>query len=422
MMLHALLFAAAGLTPSVHTVDDTPGTGADFADIQTAIDFAADGDTILIFEGDYPAFVLDGKDVALEADNLAEVFVGGSTIRNIPAGSEVLLRRLNFLATDTDALLVEQCGGTVWVEECGFDSELSEGTFQPGGDGLVLDTVADARVLRSFVSGGHGSSELFLFVVAQPGGAGLRAKDSSVVLMDSLVTGGHGGGAAFYGILHGGDGGDAVALEGSTLQAWGNNIQAGNGGYGDYCDCPGGLICGIPGTGGDAIEVVAASTTPSVELLDTTLLAGAPGLSGSLFGMCPDGAPGNELAAGPADVVTLPGPHRSFWTKSPARDAGPAALYFYGEPGDLAIIALGPSSSPFELPGITGTLFLSPTAQVLFSGPWDPSVLEPLVVNIPDQPAGFETLRLYTQGAVVTPLGEIRLIDPATLVLIDDSF
>lgn len=39
-------------------VDDTPGTGAEFTDIQSAVDRAGPGDTVLVFDGDYAGFLV----------------------------------------------------------------------------------------------------------------------------------------------------------------------------------------------------------------------------------------------------------------------------------------------------------------------------------------------------------------------------
>jgi hypothetical protein len=76
---------------------------------------------------------------------------------------------------------------------------------------------------------------------------------------------------------------------------------------------------------------------------------------------------------------------------------------------------------PLPLPGIVGPLFLGADLKLVFSGPWSTAALEPLIGTIPPQPAGFESVRLFLQGAVVTSLGEVRLLAPASLVVVDDG-
>ena len=391
--------------------------------IQAAVDAAADGDTIRIADGSYAGFVVDGKDLAVTADNAATVQVDGtSRVMNLGSGQQVLLRKLFLSGQNEPALVVEQAAGAVWIEECSLTSGIEPGVWAPGKPGLVADGAADVRVLRSLVQGGHGPAELFLSFPGQHAGAGIEATGSALHVVDSTVTGGQGGSADIYGLLNSGSGGDAVRLAESQARVWGSTLTGGNGGYTDYCFCPGGLVCGLSGHGGNVFAVTAPPGPGSIELLGATITPGLGGPSGTLFGKCSDGAPGANLVGLPLnDVIVHPGPFRGYWTKSPVDDGGTATLFLEGEPGDVALIALGAPLAPTPFPGAIGPLYLAPNALFVFIGPWAPGVLDPLSVPVPQQPAGFETLRLFTQGAVVTTTGEIRLLAPASLVLIDDG-
>jgi hypothetical protein len=72
--LTALLLGLLGLARAdVLTVGPT----AVFAEVQTAVDAAADGDTILVARGNYASFSIVDKAVTVVADTGADVFVDG---------------------------------------------------------------------------------------------------------------------------------------------------------------------------------------------------------------------------------------------------------------------------------------------------------------------------------------------------------
>lgn len=137
---------------------------------------------------------------------------------------------------------------------------------------------------------------------------------------------------------------------------------------------------------------------------------------------CRAGAPGVAVSGlGEADILFQTGPYRPFYTESPLDDGASARVHLQGVPGDLALVALGVPGGPFPLPGMSGSLYLLPSVSVLKSGVWSAAAFDPLLVPVPQQAAGFESLHAYVQGVVVTSTGEIRLLAPATRVLIDDA-
>jgi hypothetical protein len=412
-----LLLAAAAQT--VHTVDDTPGTRADFGDIQSAVLSAVGGDTILVYDGTYASFVLDGKDLAVVGENPGTVqVVGTSRVEHVGPAQEVLLHNLDLVGQDAEALIVDQAAGRLWIQECSLASQNGAGS---GETALVLDGATDVRLLRSEVQGGSGAGGLG----GWSGGAGLDARASSLQVFDSTVSAGDGGDAAPFG-FDGGDGGDAVVLDHVALRAWYSSFSAGDGGYADYCEsCPGGLVCLEPGSGGTALIVSNPPPAPSIELLLTALIPGAAGPGAKPPGRepCPDGQPGSPSSGtAPGDVVSLFQPQRSLWVPSPVRDGGAGEIYLQALQGELVLVAVGAPSAPLALPGLLGALFLDPGPgfQIVFAGPFDPARM-PLLPPIPQQPPGFETVRLFLQGAAFSIFGSIQLLSPSSVVVIDDG-
>ena len=67
-LLGTLAGASAGSAQlQTWIVDDTPAPPPDFTDIQSAVDAAAEGDTILVEAGSYPTFQIDAKSVSILA-------------------------------------------------------------------------------------------------------------------------------------------------------------------------------------------------------------------------------------------------------------------------------------------------------------------------------------------------------------------
>jgi hypothetical protein len=95
-LLAALAWATPALAQVTWTVDDSGG--ADFVQIQDAIDAAADGDVILVEPGDYASFAIVDKGLVLTGTTpTAMVRVSShSEVRDLAAGKLVELTGFRF--------------------------------------------------------------------------------------------------------------------------------------------------------------------------------------------------------------------------------------------------------------------------------------------------------------------------------------
>jgi hypothetical protein len=286
----ALLAALACATPAVAqvtwTVDDSGG--ADFVQIQDAIDAAADGDVILVEPGDYASFAIVDKGLVLTGTTpTAMVRVSShSEVRDLAAGKLVELTGFRFgepaLIGGAAALVVQDCTGSVRASSCvmtGWDPVANhcppQGTYtypcayyysgctdtsaMPGAE--VRNSV-DTVFFQCTLRGGRGSWHTeYHCAVATPGAPGILLDGGDATLLACVSEGGLGGG---YGpvSLHCADGeagGDGVhARNGSTVFLHGGQHRGRPGGGFD-CD-PSGTCCGVPGVDGDGLHVDASSS------------------------------------------------------------------------------------------------------------------------------------------------------------------
>ncbi|MHC4845163.1 MAG: right-handed parallel beta-helix repeat-containing protein [Planctomycetota bacterium] len=222
-----LCLSAPVAAQSLWTVDNKPCVGADFQQIQPAIDAAADGDVIwvrLTAPGVVTPFVVDGKALTIVADGSLKVGGPGTavtTIENLSAGQDTRLLGIPNL----EGLLVRDCAGAVWVDGCRIDAEFS------GAHAEVRDSDAVAFSNCDFggITLGNGFSGIDVYgstvmvigssVSGQDGGLGsgyrggygiALAPGSELLIADSIVAGGEGG--VFYDSF-----GYGVAMAGGVL-------------------------------------------------------------------------------------------------------------------------------------------------------------------------------------------------------------
>lgn len=210
MLLARLALAApvlALLAPlaaaDILTVGPT-GSGAQFTQIQAAVDVAAADDVILVRPGTYARIDVN-KPVRILGDGTGVVLISaaefGARVHDIAAGEELVLSGLEVRVTTFSSnplVLLRDCPGTVVLQDVnvhGADAEMT---------GVEIQNCARAMLVDSQIDGW----------------GGLEALDSEVWLASSIVAGGVG---------YFGDSPTGVSLEGSTLHAWRSRIRGGDG-------------------------------------------------------------------------------------------------------------------------------------------------------------------------------------------------
>ncbi len=383
----------------LHVVDDLAGPGVDFTDVQSAVDAASDGDTILVRDGTYPGFTVTAKALAVVGDAGASVrFTSLITVQNLGGNDDVVLRGFRI---EPDGLLsglldVRTSTGSLWVED--IDAEAGA-MFQAGSVAWVrcdLATTKPATGLRSF------QSDAFIeecTVVAGPGNDGF---------IDDKLGVPFPGGIGGVGLRA--DGGDELFVTGSSL-------TGGGGGHGLEPSPPD--PCTNGGNGGHGLGIFAASSL--VRTQDSVFTGGLGGAGGA---GCADGTDGAEVfvAAGPGPV-SIAGTTRSLSGNSPVREGQTLTLSLTGAPDDVAFLLYSVGQEHAFVPGFNGALLLaSPFTVVPSSLPLGPAGALDLPVTVPELGAGIEALTIHL-AALHFPTGGGKIMGSSTAVtLLDGSF
>src|SRR5262249_54933749 len=173
-MLAALALVVAPRAAAQNVIAVSPGDDMTLS-LQTAIDGAADGD-ILLLTGDWVSFifgasvVIDGKGLTLMAPRGTTPEIRTLVVRNVPAGSLVLVRGLKLtqwapeVSDDPVGVLhLMDCAGAVWIEDCTIDGIDGEGGVfglsGTGTPGVEIENCAAANLERCLISGGNGVAE-----------------------------------------------------------------------------------------------------------------------------------------------------------------------------------------------------------------------------------------------------------------------
>ncbi|MCB9883722.1 MAG: hypothetical protein H6834_18175 [Planctomycetes bacterium] len=393
------------LPARVWVVDDDPGPGVDFQQVQDAVLAASSGDTILVRDGVYAAISVEGKGLTIVgasgAPSIADAWFG-SAVRHVPQGETVLIRGLRFSPglLSSQNLSLEENRGRIVLEDLTLTpasgtapATIALWTFRC--DEVVL---ARCRIEAAITSGAYGKEGLYAFL-------------SNVHAYDTTFVGGRGtdGIAPLQGALPGGEG---ATIRSGTFFASGCSFAGGDGG-------DGGNVCLASGRGGHGLFLSRDSMGGArVHVLGCRFTAGrggaAPSAPGCTQGSAPDGQP-TVVEEGTLQV--LPGMARSLATNAPVRHgSGSLVETFVGEPGDAVVLAVSPAAGTalFD-PFLFGSLHLA--LPVLFT-PKGTLGSAPLVSSVPIPNLGVDAIVLPMQMVVLSPRLEVRLGSPSWPVFV----
>lgn len=408
----AASFSSAGTATAqtVWVVDAFGGPGSDFATISAAVAGAADGDTLLVREGNYPeTVVIDDRDLSIVADTTSWVVVYGFVVRNISAGRSVLVNGIETAPLTINAgysLRIVDCAGPVLIEECVLGSgEQTNPTSGTGGKFVVRSQqVTFARCELE--------AEVFLALPT------LYVEDSRVALFECLAIGREGSPPPLFGPPQLAT--PAIELFGSiaTLSACQLTGGAGSNGLGRLGNCADG------GDGAPALRVggTAASTATTIDCL---LVGGAAGTADPT---CPTTVPG---VAG-LQVEVLNGTHVPTGTPAPLyrlvtpmRSGELLNFDLTGVPGSQTWLLIGFSPGPITgHPILTGVVTVGAPQLMIpfFPIPADGDLTYADLPGTILLPAGFSHLELHFQHLMYEPVHGLVVGTPASLLVLDPSF
>ncbi len=377
LVLAFLLAPSLSAQGAVWVVDDDGGATVDFSSLQAAIDTAADGDTLLLRAGNYtapPAFPpvplsITDKSLTLIADGGVPVIASNLVIDSLGSSRTVVVRGFELFDA---GLQVLNCAGVVCIEDTNIRGTAFTSTPVP----ISINNSAAVHLNRVTA---EGISQIPASSVA------IQASASNVHAYDCTFTGGGG-----YGMTS--TGADAVRLAGGFLFASGSTLQGGSSG------------CGGSG-------IVLSGATPTVQILDCTLLPGTPAT-------CASGVLGQPAVVNAGSLATLPTSARSFSIDSPGRVGEIVSLKISGEPFDRVILVYSLDPGSLYLPELSGVLQLDGSG--LFTqnlGRLSAAGQRQISVTI--QPVGLPVVTLSMQMVLVTTSGELVLSGASEMVLLD---
>ena len=393
----ALLVGAVAGAASAQTVRIV-GSGFPYANIQAAVDAAADGDVVLVKSGSYSAFTIQNKSLTVIEDAGNSVVVEQAIVASLDATKFVALRGLEFRRPYTEGqagidLVLSFVKGGVFVEDCQFLTASSAGTGSSPAPAVLVagdSTIPGwASLSRCTLAGSDGRS-------GTPGGVALQATGIRLALYDCALAGGRGGDGATG--QNAGSGGPALFAYGAQVTLHGCSVLGGAGGTGGAPTianpCPAG------GAGGIGMWTVAgswSSITNSAYFLASTPIGGAGGASG---GVCSGGAAGAGLVNDGAWALTThaSGAPHSVELASPVdENTSTTATYRGSVQSQFILYGNGAPAFTLMLPSILGVCDLA-ALNYLDGGSMGGSTTLTRTYPLNNVTGGAQALVMYVQA------------------------
>ncbi len=397
-------------------------SGAAYTNIQSAVDAAVEGDTILIAPGVYPAFTVDAKSLSIVGGDPSQALAvsGPVVIENLAAGQVVLLAGQNFaiVSSDANGLEVQQNAGSVRVQ--GLRVQGGCDAFGLAGfPGAMVDHSSDVAFSDATIMGGAPCDWPGI------GGDALHAAQSSIALYGVSLQGADGIANFFDAGSTGTNGGAACIATDGFMFASGTSFLGGAGADGSdgSGDCAnGGTAAGSGGNGGNGLVL---SGTGFARLFDCPTTGGAAGfVGGGTTCGASDGTSGIDTLIAPgATIIDQIAVHRTTHVEMPSHEQSAIPFTFEGSPGDRVFLLLSKSprfSYNSNLEGVS--LVRGPAFYRQYMGTIDASGQLHAGIGVASLPVGVDEVTWYAQTMVIDAFGLRLLGGPATLVVLDKKF
>jgi hypothetical protein len=388
----AVVLFAGLCSADVIVVHPTLGVG-DFLDVQPAVDAAVDGDVVLVKDGVYPGFHVDGKAIVVCAEFPGHAYVNFIEVRNVAAGSTCVLFGLGTLSAYPVGLRVENVQGLLSVERCEFRGNDGVWTCLAPGQGADVRT-SNVVFVDSLVQAGGGC--YCTYGCWTDGVDGLQADQSSIAFYSTVIKGGDAAGSDdCHEYAHGGV---AVAAQSSHLYFSACEVRAGGGNF-----------------GANPLSLWSSQ----VEWVGSIFFSG-------WHYHCLSSGSGVEVvpctaAAGCAEV---PGPPRALVSESPygglLHEAEATKFVASGAPGDLAFGAIFFDAALAWLPSSAGPMCASSPFSLLVLGPLPATGQLKYTVIV--APLGAPEVTLTVQGGFLASSGLVYFGPPVAAILLDPAY
>lgn len=400
-ILGSCLPALAAQQP-VLVVDDTPGPGVQFTQLQAALDAAGPDSIVLVKPGEYSAagaqnFLITGaKHVVAETPGTVtlhsrllvvataaheRVYVRGIRVANISPNS------------GPTTLDVYACAGTVWFEDVVVDAPLQMSLPLSLPTGLYPQAVRVESSRAVFTNCTVNGLGLFAFAL---GGQDPLDFTHCVLWMQNSEVDLHGCSVlpypaasypAFLLELPG------IWMQNSTLRAWDTQVRGTPGK--PATSFLGATFC--PTSGGPGV-LLAAGASNTAEFVDCDV-QGGPGGSIGTFTTCapaPAGVPAQTIQG---TATFAPGTARTLASTALTHGGTAQALQLAGAPGELAVLGVSAAAQPLPLRDLHAVVWIGAPTLLFVAGTTDAAGALSFGYTSPTPAAGTQGLRLLVQAA-----------------------
>lgn len=393
------------------------GAPGEFTEIQPAIDAASDGDVILLRNGSYRPFTIDGKGLTLIEDfgQISVRITGGEVATGVSRGDRSRIQNLRAEQTCTlrsltiEGLELRDNAGAVWLEDLRIEKRSPACIIEDCARAVLIGTRIEAES-AAFDSAGSP------IAVA---GVGLRVTDSHVAMGSADCLGGNGSSAfvSRHGIMIPATAGaPAISMLRGTLLVRSSALRGGNGGAG--LQPVGSASCASGANGAVALELQDAA----VRLLGGSALGGIGGAAPTDPSNC-----GAGLSAAPTKVVggalsVTSATSRSLIADSPVREGAKGFLFVGGKTGDVVLVRAATRTSVGPVAGLGPVSMLAPNAATV--GVFViPQFVGFLAVNSAPLtlPPAVDSVELFLEAGFCDPQG-CDLVFGSTLTILDSRF